>query len=36
MMYHKACKVYKTEGGQDDLGKLHVKVTRFFCSSTNK
>jgi len=29
-MYHKACKVYKTEGGQDELGKLNVKVYRLF------
>ena len=33
-MYHKACKVYKSEGEQDELGKLNVKVYRFRCSSS--
>jgi len=28
-MYNEACKIYREEGGQDELGKMNVKVYYF-------
>ena len=29
-MYNEACKIYREEGGQDELGKVNVKVYDFW------
>jgi hypothetical protein len=34
-LYHVACKIYKMEGGQGELGKQNVKVLPI-CSSSDK